>query len=338
MKQKSEYIRILFSAAVLLVLGAFAVVSATYAWLGVSRVPFVSDVAVSVILDNALLIAPDENGAPGEWSNYLDASAFLTDMAPLKPVTYTPEAFCKVRYDETGRTNGVEPLSEENFNVKIPADASSASRAEAEGLGYMVAMPFWMKCEGAYAKVYLSEATETADGQMGAGTYVVGAPKWDSTTYSHSNGGYGSEATIRMGFECTLTDMNGNPRGASNFIMYEPNADLHLHGKSEYHVTNSVNGGELIDSGHLIIQNASSWTEQDPALEGTVIYQTGEFVQNPTLFELNTDSMMHVVLYIWMEGQDEDCIAAGVADAVSLIANIQFGVSGETIDTGIHRS
>ena len=329
--------QVLISAGVMLLLGLVAIVSTTYAWLGVSRVPFVSDMDVSVITESALLIAPDVDGAPGEWGNVLDASAFLTDMVPLKPVTYTPDAFCKVVYDDTGRTNGVVPLSEENFNVRYPADASSAARAAAEEAGYMLAMPFWMKCDGAFASVFLSDAVETADGQMGAGTYVVGAPKWDSTTISHQNGGHGSETTLRLGFACTPTDMQGRVTGETRFVMYEPNADIHYDGSADYWTTESVNGGSLIDDAHLILQNASSWKEQDPVLEGTVIYEAGKFLQDTTLFELDGTGMMQVTLYIWMEGQDRDCIAAAVADEVSVAANIQFGVKAEVKETGIGR-
>ena len=67
----------LISIFLLLMLGLLASVSMTYAWLGVSRIPFVSDVALTVMTDSAIQIAPDENGAPGEWSSYLDVSALL---------------------------------------------------------------------------------------------------------------------------------------------------------------------------------------------------------------------------------------------------------------------
>ena len=327
----------LYGSGVMLLLGLIAVVNSTYAWLGVSRVPFVSDMDVSVITESALLIAPDEDGKPGEWGNVLDASALLENMTPLKPVTYTPDAFCMIVYDDTGRTNGVEPLSEENINVRYPTDTSSAARAAAEEAGYMLALDFWMKCDGAFATVYLSDAVETADGQMGAGTYVVGAPSWDSTKISHQNGGHGSEATIRLGFECTPTNAEGDVNGHTTFTMYEPNANIHYNGATDYWTTESVNGGALIEESRLVRQNASSWKEQDPILEDAVIYEAGKFLQDTTLFTLDGTGMMKVRLYIWMEGQDKDCIAAAVADEVSVAANIQFGVKAETKETGIVR-
>ncbi len=119
--------------------------------------------------------------------------------------------------------------------------------------------------------------------------------------------------------------------------MYEPNCNIHYDGTTGYMVTPSVNGGNLIDDGHLITQQASSWKEQDPVLQGVVMYQAGAFNQKPTLFDLDTNGMMKVSLYVWMEGQDYDCIAAAVADKISLSANIQFGVKADSKSTGIRR-
>lgn len=329
----------LVSALLLTVLSLVAVVTATYSWMGVSRIPFVSDVSLSVITENSLLIAPDKDGLPGEWNNYLDASAFLSDLVPLKPVTYTPESFCKVVYDDTGRTNGVEPLAEENINVRYPdGDRTSAAAKAAEAAGYMAVMPLWMKAEGAAGgEVYLSAPVETADGQMGGGTYAVGTPVWEDGTVSHRNGGYGAESTLRFGFACTPCDQAGNPTGETEFIIYEPNADRNADGSPEYRPTASVNGGPLIDEQHLILQNASSWNESSPILQDVVVYSVGDFIQNRPLFTLPKGGMVRVELYIWMEGQDPDCIARNVADAVSITANIQFGVKADEVSTGIGR-
>lgn len=329
----------LVSALFLTVLSLVAVVTATYSWMGVSRIPFVSDVSLSVITENSLLIAPDNEGQPGEWNDYLDASAFLSDLVPLKPVTYTPEAFCKIVYDETGRTNGVEPLAEGNINVRYPdADRTSAASKAAEAEGFMVVMPLWMKAEGAAGgEVYLSDPVETADGQMGGGTYAVGTPIWEDGSVSHRNGGYGAESTLRFGFACTPCDQQGNPTGDMEFIIYEPNMDRNADATTDYRVTQSVNGGPLIDDDHLILQTASTWNETNPVLQDVVIYSVGQFVQNRPLFTLPRGGMMKVDVCIWMEGQDSDCIARNVADAVSITANLQFGVKADEIISDIGR-
>ena len=356
MTQRQNNKSVLITAAILAVLAIIAAVSATYAWLGVSRVPFISDVDVSVMVESSLLLAPDEGGKPGEWDTVLDASALLSDFDGLFPVTYTPNAsgaapFSKLKYDETGRTNGVTPVEATDVNVKKTTgeNSSPAARAAAgEPTGQLIAIDFWMKCEGASAKVRLCEARERTDGQMGAGTYVVGAPVWNDSTISHDNGGHGSETTIRMAFDYVETDMDAQVKsgGQKGFVMYEPNADIHgmtaESGESAaangYLETESVNGGPLIDKSRMIIQNASRWNEQTPVLQNAVIYEAGSFVQNPTLFMLDGTNMMKIRLYIWMEGMDADCIAANVADEVSVVANLQFGPEDSaTMETGIVR-
>lgn len=121
---------VLITAAILAVLAIIAMVSATYAWLGVSRVPFISDVDVSVITESSLLIAPDEDGKPGEWDTVYDVSALMSDYDSLFPVTYNPEAsgtlpFSKMTYSNTGRTNGVTPVETTDVNVRKTTDRKS---------------------------------------------------------------------------------------------------------------------------------------------------------------------------------------------------------------------
>ena len=328
----------IFTTLILAVLGLVAIVQTSYAWLGVSRIPFISDVALTVITENGLFLAPDDNGKPGEWDTYLDASAFLSDIVPLKPVTYTANGFCRLIYDDTGRADTVTPLTEENINVRFPDENhSSAASLEAMGNGYMAAYPFWLKCEGSTAaEVSLSEPVERVDGQMGGGTYAVGKPVWSDASGGHVSGGYGSETTLRLAFECTPVDENGNPTGETSFVVYEPNADIHPGGADGFIETMNVSGGPLVPAEQHVIQNASTWEDARPALQDSVIYHAGEFTQNPPLFTIS-GGLMKVTLYIWMEGQDADCIARNVAESVSIETNVQFASSGETTDTGIVR-
>ena len=325
----------LISIFLLALLGLVASVSMTYAWLGISRVPFVSDVALTVMTESAILIAPDVDGAPGEWSSYLDASALLPDTAPLRPVTYTEDGFMKVMYAADGRTSGLEPVTAQDINVRSGTTAAGLSFLEQTGR--MLMIPIWFKCGGNGGNVTLVAASETVDGQMGGGTYVVGAPVWNSEIIAHENGGHGSEAALRVGFRFTPYDAELNVTGESGFTMYEPNADIHADGTVGYVPTENAYGGPLIENEHLIIQSASSWNEQDPVLEGTVIYQAGEFTQTQPLFELNPSGLMKVDLYLWMEGQDADCIARAVTDAVNVAANFSFGMSSDAKQTGIVR-
>ena len=156
-------------AFALSILAVIAMVSASYAWLGISRIPSVTDMSLSVITDNALLIAPDQEGTPGQWDNYLDLSAVFENMEPLKPVTYSSaeDSFYGVEYGTDGRPSGTSP----------------------DTAGQMITYEFWMKSSGSTAAIRLASPTLTPDGKKGAGTYVVGEPVWNGETISHDNGG-----------------------------------------------------------------------------------------------------------------------------------------------------
>ena len=329
------------AAALLLIMGLVAVLSSTYAWLNVSRVPFISDLEISVITDNSLLIAPDVDGLPGEWMNFLDASEYLEGIVPLKPTTYTPDGWMKVVYAEDGRTNGVEPISEENINVMYPTgDKTSAAAKAAEELGYIAYVDYWLKSEGSSAEVFLTDAFETTENQMGGGTYAVGTPVWNDQIVAHQNGGYGSETTLRMGFQIQHASAEGNLVGGKTFFIYEPNADVHVDPSLEGYIEtpNVYDGGKLTDNAHMIVQNASKWRENSPALADLVVYEAGAFTQNQNLFIIKSGELIKVRQWFWMEGQDVDCIARAVTDAVSISSNIQFGVNEiNSRDTNIER-
>ena len=318
------------------ILATVALVSASYAWLDMSRIPFVTDVSLSIITENNILIAPDEDGSPGEWDTYLDMSAILNDMVPLKPVTYAGDQFYKVEYGDDGRPAGLSPVSRENINVRYPdGGGGTGADRQAEQEGYMLACDYWLKSEGTATDVMLAKPVATAEGQRGGGTYVVGEPVWDRASLSHVNGGCGAETTIRIGFACTPTDRDGVTTGDTQFYIYEPNADVHIDGTDGYVETLSSQGSLLVDNEHLILQEASSWQEQMPILQDVVIYEFGEFIHNVPMFHLDGIGMVKVTMYIWMEGQDMDCQNIIVSKESKVVANIQFGID-ETVDVNSH--
>lgn len=311
----------LYYIFLLAVVSVIAMVTATYAWLNISRLPSVSDISLSLITENSVLIAEDIDGEPGEWNSFLDMSAILEDMNPLEPVTYSAvdDQIYSINYGDDGR----------------PAGLNTTDSAEE----YYITVTFWLQSSSTATDIQLAEPTEDVNSDMGGGTYVVGEPIWNSSTISHDNGGNGGETTIRIGFECQETDLEYNPVGESTFFIYEPNADVHVDESTGYEATSSTDGtSTLVGDEYLIIQNSSSWSESDPVLQDNVIYDMGEFQQNQTLFTLDSDSLMKITMYIWMEGQDVDCSNMAVAKESLLLANIQFtngGEDSEEIDTGI---
>ena len=335
----------IIAALVFLLLGLIVVVPMTFAWLDVSRVPFVSDMDISVVAENGLMIAEDMGGQPGEWKMYLDASPYLDVMVPLQPVTWCDGQLQKLKYGLSGRSSGVEPLTPENINVFYPEDLSSPEAEEARKRGYTVYIDYWLKAEGAKTDVYLTSPAETENG-LENGTYLVGLPVWNEAENKHDNGAYGSETTLRMGLQIWEAHMEPkdddeydeasdepqfkaviDDENAYDFFIYEPNADIHPDAANGYVTTTAIGTNQpLVDADHLILQNASTWTERDPVAKSEVEYKMGEFITNPKLFTITRNNLFKVRMWIWMEGQDIDCSALNVVEESSAIANIAFGV------------
>ncbi len=310
----------LFTIFLLAVASVIAMVAATYAWLDISRLPSVSDISISLITENSVLIALDQDGEPGEWNSFLDLSAILENENPLQPVTYSAEdnELYKIYYGDDGR----------------PAGLNTTESAE----DHYIEVTYWLSCSTTYVEIQLATPEDDINGDMGSGTYLVGEPIWNSETISHDDGANGGETTIRIGFEIQETDLEYNPIGESEFFIYEPNADTHVDGSTGYIETSSTDGtATLVEDEYLIIQNTSSWTESDPILEGSVVYEMGEFIQNQVLFTLSSSSLVKITMYIWMEGQDVDCSNMAIAAENLLLANLQFTTSDENVDspTGI---
>ena len=321
----------LFTAFILLLLGLVAILSSSFAWLNVSRVPFISDLEISVITDNGLLIAPDVDGKPGEWHNYLDASEFLKDMAPLYPVSYQNGGFYKLAYDESGRADVLVPINEKTditYAMDLTDRKEIVPDEETISIGHMIALDFWFKCEGGGAKVFLADPTTNSDGQLQGGTYAVGAPIWSDKEVRHLNGGYGSETTLRLGFDIQHASADAVLSGPKSFFIYEPNADIHNDPEIKGYVeTSDVSGQPIIDNAHHIIQNASRWNEVNPVLADVVVYDPGRITKNADLFTIKQNELIKCRLYFWMEGQDIDCLARTVSDSVAIASNLQFGVT-----------
>jgi len=329
----------------LAVLSFLALTTAAYAWIGVSRVPFITNMSLSVLTENGILVTSDKDGLPDEegWATYFDVSEYFSDMVPIRPATYWPDEegnlFHMITYDITGRTSGVKPLTAENFNQKFAdnPDYSRAFQNQVEG-GYMCYLDLWMKTNNVSADIYLMDGETDEEGQIIGGTYCIGEPSWDEEQLIHVNSGYGLECSVRYGFEVQKTDMNGNPIGDPEFTIYEPNCDIHPIADDGYIATENVVGGELIGTDRLITQKASVWTETDPVLADSVKYTVGEFVNNPQLLRIEKLGMVRVRIYVWIEGQDYDCKAYAAANEVNLRANFSFGVhEQEQINTDIGR-
>lgn len=284
---------------------------ASYTWFSISQTPRVSDLYLFINTQTGLEIALDPTG---EWGTQLDFRDMVKVTTPLRPVTWSDkdQRFYAAGYGMDGRLTGAwEPLNDERHANKNNLD------------GYYVKASFYART-GQDVTVFLSPAVEVDEGIHGSGTYLIGTPVWDSEVMRHENGGMGAETAVRIGIRVTPVDAEGIPTDEESiFYIYEPNADGHIDGSTGYVPTSSIDmTPTLVPEDRLILQTASTWTEAYPVQRSVVIKELGEFYEEPELFQLKTDEMVRIDLYIWLEGQDIDCTNA--INEAQIMANIQF--------------
>lgn len=308
------YLWILLGLLVLLV-------AATYTWFSLSQTPHVNDMAMYVNAESGLELALEYDAPDDEWGQKIDFLDMVDDDYPLKPATWSDarQSFAAIRYGLDGRlTDEIVPLT----------DGMNANRRDA--YGYYVTGAFYartlMPCT-----VSLAEAVELNEGENGAGTYVIGTPLWDDEELVHTDGGSGAECAVRIGLRITPVDKDGAAKGDPEFFIYEPNCDVHIEDAEGYVDTPNVDGGDtLTDRDHMILQEASTWTEAYPVRHDVTIKDLGKFIENRTLFSLDRGEIVRIELYVWLEGQDVDCTNR-IEDA-KIMANLQFHTdySGQT--------
>lgn len=297
--------------AVLILLSLFSV--ATYTWFSLSRTPEVSDMALYVNSPNGLELSADPLAE--EWTLRLDFAQLVEEHSPLRPVTWSEneQRFYAASYGLDGRLAGIwEPLN----------DSRNANKDNADGY-YMMAT-FYARCDQ-NVTVSLSPAVEVEQGLQGSGTFVIGKPIWNPEKILHENGGQGAELAIRIGFKIQKTDLAGNESDQSHsFFIYEPNANTHIDGSYGLLQTPSVDlSGSLVPQDRLITQTTSSWTESMPVERDVVVRQLGDFTSNTELFHLKPEELAKITIYVWLEGQDADCINI-IGHESQILASIQF--------------
>ncbi|NCB53055.1 MAG: hypothetical protein EOM54_14455, partial [Clostridia bacterium] len=96
-----------------IVLASFVTLTtAAYAWMSIASTVKVTDLALNVVTDNALELAPDADGVAGEYTTVMQMTALADPDAVLKPVTYSAQrdAFLEPDYGWDGRADFSDPL------------------------------------------------------------------------------------------------------------------------------------------------------------------------------------------------------------------------------------
>ncbi len=289
-------------------------VAATYTWFSLSQSPTVSDMEMYINAAPGLELT--QNLQNPLWGQQLDFPTLVSsNSAPLKPVTWSEsrQAFLAASYSTDGRLSGWNPLNDE----------VNSNRNDSNG--YYVRCVFYART-GQSVKVSLTPAVPMEDGTAGSGTFLIGAPLWNSETIRHDNGGLGAELAMRFGFRMTRLNENGEElEQRSDLYIYEPNCNNHMYDDNIYAPTASVDGTKtLVPEDRLILQTTTAWTESFPVQREELLYYMGQFQSDTTLFTLEPNEIMKIELYIWLEGQDVDCI--GQVEQAEILANIQFKV------------
>ena len=300
---------------ILLLIGVLAtLVSTSFAWFSISRTPQVNDMEIYVNAPAGVQIALRWDAPDEDWGENIAYPDLISTNSPLKPVTWSDAERCfkGIRYGSDGRqTNRWRTLTDEQNANTTGSDQ------------YYVFGTYFMRT-GTTCQLSLTEARTMSNGEMGAGTYVIGAPQWDELVRRHVNAGQGAEYAVRIGFLVTMIDPStGAPASESSFLLYEPNADRHIDGSERLLATPSVDGAEeLVPEERHIRQTASTWMEAEPVEKDVTVKTLGEFLDDAGLFLLKAEEMARIDMYIWIEGQDSDCY--GVPTDSILFANIQF--------------
>lgn len=285
-------------------------VTASYTWFSISVAPRVNDLNLHITGTTGMKLATTPDAQ--EWTNALDYADLIQGPTILRPVTWANQEkmFYAATYGFDGRlTDKWQPLSDE-FNTN--RDDHNA---------YYIHTTIYATSEQSVS-VSLSPAVEIQKGEMGSGTYLIGAPIWNAEELAHDNGGKGAEHAIRIGMRFTYLDQDHDPVPDSEvFFIYEPNAYDPETG--EYVPTPSVEGPEhLVDEERLILQTNSTWTEAYPVQRQSVIRQLGDFTTPVDLFDIHGGEVVQIDIYIWLEGQDPQC--TNQIDEAQILANIQF--------------
>ncbi|MBQ3192131.1 MAG: hypothetical protein IJO21_06080 [Oscillospiraceae bacterium] len=321
-KRKRNKAYIAFYLYMLMVLMSLFSV-ASYTWFSLSQTPRVSDMNMYVTTQAGMELAATPRG---EWGQQLDFRELVDETAPLRPITWSEQQQCfyAAGYGFDGRMLDIASWQKLN-------DERNANNTTLDG--YYIKTTFYAR-SGQNVNVKFSPAVEVSEGIAGSGTYVMGKPEWGLLI--HKNAGLGAEYAIRLGLRICWVDTNGDPyvdpntgitAEPSDFLIYEPNCDIHADGSTGYRLTPSIDGTEtLVSPENLILQSGSYWTECDPIVRGEVVHHLGDFLDTPKLFYLESGKIMKIDLYIWLEGQDVDCLNS--IQKAQLIANIQF--TGDT--------
>ena len=304
---------ILYSYMVLILLILTTV--ATYAWFSLSANPRVSNLSFYINSVHGMEISLDPDTG---WSQHISSEEMFDEQYVLRPATYSQKtkSFYGLEYRLDGKIR----------NEWFPLIEQIHSNSTSESNYYCVAT-FYARTD-AQTTISLAPALALNDDFEVAGTYLMGKPGWNEDKIKHDNLGKGAQNAIRVAIKVIRLDSQYIPTGEEEFLIYEPNSNMHNDGTSGYVPTPSIDGTPtIIDQDKIITQSTSYWGESDPVERDKLVYRMGTFDGDTELFTMKANEVVKIQIIIWLEGQDVDC-TNNIADA-AVIANIQFNANTE---------
>lgn len=288
-------------------------VVATYTWISISKTPKVSDMEMSINSGTGLQIAWSADAPEEEWGQQLDFTDAVTNDPILLPVTWSEQdgRFYAARFGTDGRM--------------IDVGVALSDEKDANGRdGYYVKFTVFGRSDED-VRVQLKDGAVTTDGNGLIGSYLIGTPVWNADDTRHEDAGRGAQFATRVGLRITNVNADGTTNGPSTFYVYEPNADRHNGNVDGVVDTPSVNGTPYLTARErLIRQTAFAWSESTPVQHGTLDWHAGSFEEDVTLFSLDAEELVKIDVYIWLEGNDVDCVNAFGSSEAQITANLQF--------------
>lgn len=293
-------------------------VASTYTWFFLSKTPSVNDMRVQIKSMDGLKIAWEKN--PEQWEERLNYQDVVSANTVLRPVTYSyrNDAFYIAKYNNSGRIVSFDQRIDEKKNANREDDQS-----------YILKFTF-------FAHTDADVTVNLSDSLNGTGTFLCGELGWDEDSLSNYTMTSGVEMAMRIGLRICPLDENGEEIiEEKSIVVYEPNSDLHLNGKTGYKATPSIDGtANLLPEERIYAQSVTTWEEQFPVKKGEVNYSYGQFLtENEPLFSLSEGNTAKIDVIIWLEGQDEDCSNVIGEDKSQIFAHLSL-LSARVIDPG----
>lgn len=258
--------------------------AATYAWFTLSNTAKATNLTMTVGDTTGLQIAPDNGTGAGTFGSSITFNDIKGTILPA--TTSNGINFLKPIYDDDGSVSSTEAATE---YLDVKNDDTNKE-------GYYIQYTFYLKSLGADSDVWLkagsgiSDGTWTADGSQYNGTYML-AKEVDNDKKVPAS------AAIRM----SLT-VDGASTVSS---IFEPN--------------NNIENPAGLEKGMDYAENKLTLTVASPTI---IQDKSGKMTTNGVAVHLLKDKATKIVLNIWIEGTDAQCV--NQISAKNLIGQLVF--------------